>query len=110
MEELIRQMTTYRVEEFEDEDEDIEAVDFQNLSEEKTAELSTEHHKEKQEQSADRAEVIEPKIAKTAIPKQDKPVEVSVDKVVFKTKCQHMQEEIEKGNSFYVIIFILFIF
>ncbi|XP_045537995.1 uncharacterized protein LOC106721428 isoform X1 [Papilio machaon] len=84
LEELIRQMTSYRVEELEEEDlED---------------EIDIEQSKESTTDSAAVlvSEVVEPRLSQTT--RHDAPVVIS-DKIVFKTKCQVLLEEAEKGNE-----------
>ncbi|XP_059058211.1 uncharacterized protein LOC131851703 isoform X2 [Achroia grisella] len=93
LEELIMQMTTYREDDFDD-DEEEELTDIENQNQQD--ESKDDNVKSEDEDSATvLSEVVEPRtdIARTV----DKPLEVSDEKVVFKTKCQMMQEESENG-------------
>ncbi|XP_050354071.1 uncharacterized protein LOC126775931 isoform X2 [Nymphalis io] len=93
LEELIRQMTAYRVDDFEEE-EDFDSIELEREhrgdSEHLSAEVSS------NEDSSLLSEVVEPKLAETTKRKLI-PVEVVTDRVNFKTKCQLMQEEIDNG-------------
>ncbi|CAH2094330.1 unnamed protein product [Euphydryas editha] len=93
LEELIRQMTAYRVEDFE-EDEDFDSAELEpehrGISDTISAEASS------SEDSYLLSEVVEPKPAETTRRKSI-PIEVITEKINFKTKCQLMQEEIDNG-------------
>lgn len=100
LEELIRQMTAYRIDEFdEDDDADVD-IDLDAVVREGDKEL------EQKDEAVLISEVVEVKPAeRTRI--VEKPLEVQAEKnnvyldtisVKFKTKCQAMQEQIEKGE------------
>ncbi|XP_045503033.1 balbiani ring protein 3 isoform X1 [Colias croceus] len=89
LEELIRQMTAYRVDEF---DDDIEEFDSLELLEQHNDGASTEGSKE---DTSVLAEVVEPKVEVTR--RKELPIIVHKEKVAFKTKCQMMQEENENA-------------
>ncbi|XP_045484188.1 uncharacterized protein LOC110992009 isoform X1 [Pieris rapae] len=88
LEELIRQMTTYRIDDFND---DIEDFDSNELLDQNDEPASTES-----EDTSVLTEAVEPRIAQTT--KKDVPIVVR-ERPVFKTKCQMMQEEIENGGE-----------
>ncbi|XP_049878032.1 uncharacterized protein LOC126375196 isoform X2 [Pectinophora gossypiella] len=92
LEELIRQMTAYRVDEFEEDDEELD-LDLDSEAREIQGSSSEVPNKE---DTIVVGEVVEPKPADTTR-RIEKPLEVSAEKIVFKTKCQLMQEEIENG-------------
>ncbi|KAJ2942048.1 hypothetical protein O0L34_g10965 [Tuta absoluta] len=108
LEELIRQMTAYKVEEFpedyeeEDLDEGIESKDLQLEG----RDLDEAIRSKPMEGSSDTpkddtiiAEVIEKKPVDTTR-KTEQSIEVlKKEKLVFKTKCQIMQEEVENGGE-----------
>lgn len=104
-------MTSFRVEEF-DLDDDVDTVDASDLSAESRVTYETAHIPENQDDIEDLdkvvpiiSEVVEPKIADNTR-KFEKPLEISpqkrvdstTEKIVFKTKCHLMQEEIENGE------------
>ncbi|KAL0819872.1 hypothetical protein ABMA28_007892 [Loxostege sticticalis] len=96
LEELIRQMTAYRVDDFQgDEDEDLDSVE-QEAEPRETILIQNLEDKAVGDDASVLAEVVEPKQADTTR-KTEKPVEVKTETSVFKTKCQMMQEEIENG-------------
>lgn len=78
-------MTSYRVEEFDEEDED--DADLEPQSRE-AADMS--------EGAMLVSEVVEPRVSQTTRT-DDRPVEIATDKVAFKTKCQVLADEAEKG-------------
>ncbi|CAG9565233.1 unnamed protein product [Danaus chrysippus] len=95
LEELIRQMTTYRVDDFEEQDEvdsiELEAEhregnDLQDVSSEDSSVLS---------------EVVVPKLAETIRKTQPVLVTPVSEQTGFKTKCQLMQEEVDNGGDGY---------
>ncbi|XP_045777097.1 kielin/chordin-like protein isoform X1 [Maniola jurtina] len=94
LEELIRQMTTFREDEFEEEDEDFDNIEQGPEHRGGDDPLSTELSSS--EDTSVLSEVIEPKLAETTR-KNITPVEVVAEKNSFKTKCQLMQEEIDNG-------------
>ncbi|XP_075983106.1 uncharacterized protein LOC142981232 isoform X2 [Anticarsia gemmatalis] len=101
LEELIRQMTAYRVDEFDDNEEDLD-LEIEGREDE-----SLEKDQEQGDEPLLISEVVEPKAADTTR-RMEKPLEVSTekkavygDKFVFKTKCQLIQEEIENGGEGY---------
>lgn len=87
LEELIRQMTTYRIDDFND---DIEDFDSNELLDQNDESVST----EADDYTSVLTEAVEPQIAQTT--RKDEPVVVK-ERTVFKTKCQMMHEEIENG-------------
>ncbi|CAB3248715.1 unnamed protein product [Arctia plantaginis] len=99
LEELIRQMTAYRIDEFDEEDD--EDIDLDAVGREGDKEL------EQKDEAVLISEVVEVKPAdRTRI--VEKPLELQADKknvyldtssIKFKTKCQAMQEETEKGTG-----------
>ncbi|XP_064073911.1 uncharacterized protein LOC113401222 [Vanessa tameamea] len=93
LEELIRQMTAYRVDDFEEE-EDFDSIELEREHRAESGPLSAEVSSN--EDSSLLSEVIEPKPAETTRRKLI-PVEVVTERVNFKTKCQLMQEEIDNG-------------
>lgn len=101
LEELIRQMTAYKDEEFEDDNEEF-GLDFDIESKEDGI---FEKEEDQKDDPVLVSEFIEPKTA-DATKKTDKPLEISTEKktfnvenILFKTKCQMMQQEIENGGD-----------
>lgn len=96
LEELIRQMTAYRVDEF---DNDAEEDDFELETEVREDEPIDKILQEARDldEPAIISEVVEPKTADSTR-RLEKNLEVNVDKIVFRTKCQMMQEEIDNGE------------
>ncbi|XP_012545066.1 balbiani ring protein 3 isoform X2 [Bombyx mori] len=94
LEELIRQMTAYRVDEFEEDDADLD----EDLAEAR----STADFVDKEAQNEEAilvSEFVEPKQALTTR-KMDRPL-VLEEKISFKTKCQMLQAEIDNGSEGY---------
>ncbi|XP_041969156.1 papilin isoform X2 [Aricia agestis] len=95
LEELIRQMTAYRVDELEDEYEDI---DSENLdSEHRSLSLDLPDDESKEDPTV-LAEVVSPLNSQTTKTKEI-PTQAATEKVSFKTKCQLMQEEVDNGGE-----------
>lgn len=94
LEELIRQMTTFREDEFDEEDEDLDTIELGPEHKGGDDPISTEVASS--EDTSVLSEVVDPKLAETTRKNFD-PVEV-VEKISFKTKCQLMQEEIDNGK------------
>lgn len=92
LEELIRQMTAYRVDDFEDEDdfESIEVDDEHSAGEPVSTEVSS------GEDSSVLAEVVEPRLVEITRRKTI-PIEIT-ERRNYKTKCQLLQEETDNGN------------
>ncbi|XP_072930127.1 uncharacterized protein [Epargyreus clarus] len=98
LEELIRQMTTYRVDEFEEDEEEFDIAELEAEHRMLGSEpSSTEEVMSRDDSSVLVSEVVEPKPADTTRRKEE-PLLVA-EKIVFKTKCQLMQEEIENGGE-----------
>ncbi|KAJ8713853.1 hypothetical protein PYW08_007473 [Mythimna loreyi] len=97
LEELIRQMTAYRVDEFDDDDEDDDFELETEVREDESLDKVLQEARDLDE-PAMVSEVVEPKPADTTR-RLEKNLEVNVDKIVFRTKCQMMQEEIENGGE-----------
>ncbi|XP_035449339.2 zonadhesin isoform X1 [Spodoptera frugiperda] len=98
LEELIRQMTAYRVDDFDDDEEDDVEDDLEleaEVRDEESLDKLLQQTSEKDEPVVV-SEIVEPRLAETTR-KFEKNLEVNVDKLIFKTKCQMMQEEIENG-------------
>ncbi|XP_063831607.1 neurogenic locus notch homolog protein 1 [Ostrinia nubilalis] len=96
LEELIRQMTAYRVDDFqEDDDEDLDSID-QEAEPRETILIQNLEDKAIGDDASVLAEVVEPKLADTTR-KAENPLKVKSKNEVFKTKCQMMQEESENG-------------
>lgn len=89
-------MTTYRVDEF-NEDEDIDNIEFEAEGRE-DPENSLESRETKEDSTPFISEVIEPRTADTTR-RIEKPIQIET-KTTFKTKCQLMQEEVENGKLF----------
>lgn len=87
-------MTAYRVDEFDDDLDDDEDIDLESEGRE---EESLDKILEQKDEPVLVSEVIEPKQADTTR-RLEKPLEVNTEKILFKTKCQMMQEEIENGK------------
>lgn len=90
-------MTAYRGDEFDDDDEDDDFELEAEVREDESLDNILEHTKDSDEPVLV-SEVVEPKAADTTRI-LEKNLEVNLDKFVFKTKCQLMQEEIENGKS-----------
>jgi hypothetical protein len=85
-------MTAYRMDDFQEDEEDLDDLDL-----EPEIHDSKEQNIESKMQSDDAAvlgEVIEPRPVEIAKEK----VEVKTEKVIFKTKCQLLQEESDNGT------------
>ncbi|XP_026734373.1 neurogenic locus notch homolog protein 1-like isoform X1 [Trichoplusia ni] len=95
LEELIRQMTAYRGEDFDDEDDEDEDID---LEAEGREEESLEKMLIQKDEPVLVSEIVEPKPADSTR-RVEKPLEVSTEKISFKTKCQMIQEEIDNGGE-----------
>lgn len=89
LEELIRQMTAYRIDEFEIEEDDV--IDNIELQPE-GRDVEGTSIESKEVTSEIRSDVVVPTQAETA---KNKPLEVPES--VFRTKCQSMQAEVENG-------------
>ncbi|GBP12843.1 Papilin [Eumeta japonica] len=93
LEELIRQMTTYRIAEFENEDD----LDDSEMEQE-----SREEQEPSTKEDADavtRTDVIDVKPAELAKDRIERPIEVATEKLLFKTKCQLVREEAEHSGE-----------
>ncbi|CAG4931172.1 unnamed protein product [Parnassius apollo] len=92
LEELIRQMTSYRVDEFEEEDDEHteDNIDLEPQSRETATDVS--------ESAVLVSEVVEPRVSQTTRA-NDKQLEIATDQIVFKTKCQVLLEEAEKAGD-----------
>ncbi|KAI8425328.1 hypothetical protein MSG28_007100 [Choristoneura fumiferana] len=89
LEELIRQMTAYRIEEFEEYDEEME---LGSHNDEPLDDANDDLQAREPEEVA-RGEVVEPRLVDSV-----KLLDLDVpEKTVFKTKCQLLQEEAENG-------------
>lgn len=86
-------MTAYRGEDFDDEDDEDEDID---LEAEGREEESLEKMLIQKDEPVLVSEIVEPKPADSTR-RVEKPLEVSTEKISFKTKCQMIQEEIDNG-------------
>lgn len=93
-------MTTFREDEFDEEDEDLDTIELGPEHRGGDDPISTEVASS--EDTSVLSEVVEPKLAETTRKNFD-PVEV-VEKISFKTKCQLMQEEIDSGKFIKILI------
>lgn len=92
-------MTAYRVDDFDDDEEDDVEDDLEleaEVRDEESLDKLLQQTSEKDEPVVV-SEIVEPRLAETTR-KFEKNLEVNVDKLIFKTKCQMMQEEIENGK------------
>ena len=90
-------MTADRVDEFNDDDDidddfELEAEVREDESIDKILEQTTDA-----DEPVVVSEIVEPKNADTTR-RLEKNLEVNVDRIVFRTKCQLMQEEVENGK------------
>ncbi|KAL4719332.1 hypothetical protein ACJJTC_013512 [Scirpophaga incertulas] len=92
LEELIRQMTEYRMDDFEEDEEDLDSSELK--PEPKSEEEPKEPEDKVVNDTAVLGEVVEPKLAEAVKEKVKEPPKTEV---AFKTKCQLMQEE--RDNS-----------
>ncbi|RVE44599.1 hypothetical protein evm_010737 [Chilo suppressalis] len=97
LEELIRQMTAYRMDDFQDDDDDLDTIDLEPEAREPVANDPKEKEKELNDDAAVLSEIVEPRVAE--VTKKSNDVEVKTEKSLFKTKCQLMQEESENGGD-----------
>ncbi|CAH2045911.1 unnamed protein product, partial [Iphiclides podalirius] len=89
LEELIRQMTSLRMEDFDEVDEvDDDIAD---------AEPQGREASDASEDAILVSEVVEPKVSQ-ATRTSDRPIRIATDKMAFKTKCQVLAEEAEKAG------------
>lgn len=91
-------MTVYRVDEFEEDDE-LDSIDLQTEMSENSDNVKKEMFAKTtvNEEPLLLSEVVEPKPAATTR-RMDKPLEIE-ENIVFKTKCQMMQEEVDNGKE-----------
>lgn len=91
-------MTAYRVDEFQEEDEeDIDSIEQEAEPKEIQAIQEDIMDKPVGDDASVLTEILEAKPADTT--KKVEQLEVKADKLVFKTKCQLMQEDSENGKN-----------
>lgn len=92
-------MTAYRVDEFQEEDEeDIDSIEQEAEPKEIQAIQEDIMDKPVGDDASVLTEILEAKPADTTHKKVEQ-LEVKADKLVFKTKCQLMQEDSENGKN-----------
>lgn len=99
-------MTVYRLYDSVEEEEDIDNEEnLQQASREQEDRTESNYHKKTDdEELAVVSEVVEPKVAEITKQVPDKLFEVHTEKMVFKTKCQLMQEDVENGMYFVILV------
>ncbi|CAG9789094.1 unnamed protein product [Diatraea saccharalis] len=95
LEELIRQMTAYRMDDFNYDDEEMD-IDLEPEAREPAIDTSTDKEKVLNDDATILSEVVEPKVIEVT---KNTEVEIKTEKSVFKTKCQLMQDESENGGD-----------